>query len=188
MLWIPQLRGSAEWLAAVHRMAAEDGDLEARYLARCALMAVGERVPVETAAVHAFTLRYRDFSCVVEVASTTTLDGLHAAIQRALDWDSDHLWCFYVGGRKDERFTWPSEDWDYQWFPPWQEHEVVELPRPSRIGELGFRRGSKLLYHFDFGDNHFIPLSVRRIGEPSSTTPLPAVVDVKGKRPAQYRY
>ncbi len=185
------LRNSDEWIAATRRVAAEDADFQARYLARSALRILGEPLPREDAEAYVFTLRYRDFSCAIEVAAESSLDALEHAIHEALRWDDDHLWCFYLDGRRgDGRFTWPDEEWAFRWYEASAIRENAasldfDLPRLERVRELGLRAGNQILYHFDFGANHLVPLKVRRVGDAHARR-LPAITAAKGKRPRQY--
>ncbi len=60
-------------------------------------------------------------------------------------------------------------------------------PQPDRIGELGLRVGNKLIYHFDFGDNHLIPLKVLAVDDQLPRgMKLPAITKTRGKPPEQY--
>jgi hypothetical protein len=192
------------WLEVVTRAAAEDPSFEVRYLARCALRLAGCPRPETAAGTHAFELKYEGFSCVIELRARASLRDLHAAIQRALGWDADHVWCFHLNGdRRDDRFTWPTEDWLRTWAPEIRqllrgvmrevpvepdasENDALD-PQPEVLGELGLRAGDAILYHFDFGDDHLIPLKLLRIAEaPTRGQKLPAITREKGRRPAQY--
>ncbi len=212
---------SETWMAEVRRTASEDPEFEGRYLARCALLATGESLAdLSPDAVYSFEFSYLGFSCIIELAATDSLEALHSEIQRALRWDNDHPWCFYLNGRRgDQRFAWPHEAWDIQWLSPLPVHgyddgadgkdaedsdaaeaddidaPVVEEddepfdPQPHRVGDLGLRAGNKFLYHFDFGDDHLMPLKLRRIDAcRRKGAKLPAISNAKGKRPEQYRW
>jgi hypothetical protein len=162
------------FVALAERVASEDGAFEARYLARCALHLAGKPIPTEKPqTVVRFALSVGGFSCALELLAADTLVTLHDAIQAALGWDDDHLWCLYLNGdRRDRRFVWSPDG------------EVGPL---ECIGELGLRPGNKLLYHFDFGDNHLIPLRVARI-EPAKKAAKKAAyprIVAKGRRPQQ---
>ena len=68
-----------------------------------------------------------------------TLDVLHEVIQRAMPWNSSHLWCFIVG---KTRYIDP---------------EFMDFPedRPATIATLGYLHASgvkKFKYEYDFGD------------------------------------
>ena len=85
----------------------------------------------------------------IEVRGDQTLHDLHEAIQEAFDWDDDHLYAFFLSGKA------------------WDEDTAYESPMSDgrsaaryRLEHLPLRRGKKLLYIFDFGDElrHIIRL------------------------------
>lgn len=191
------VKDDSAWIESAERIAVDDEAFEARYLARCALRLVGRQVPADaTHAVYSFELRCGKFSCVIAVAARSPLGELHGAIQNALAWDDDHAWCMYLNGaRRDHRFIWPDDDWVSRWASMHDRFDSEQVafggdgtdPQPDRIGELGLRVGNKLIYHFDFGDNHLIPLKVLAIDDrlPSGMK-LPAITRTRGKPPEQY--
>ena len=190
------------WIEVVRRAAIDDASFEARYLARCALRLAEAEVPAAGGGSYGFELRVGTFSCVIEVSASARLDDLHVAIQRALKWDDDHLWCFHLNGdRRDWRFTWPMEEWLERWMPPsaltdddpaedadpTEDEDDPVHPQPETIGQLGLRVGDRVLYHFDFGDDHLLKLKVVRVDERRPRgTKRPAIVNVKGEPPEQY--
>lgn len=79
------------------------------------------------------------------------MDDLHYTIQRAINWDADHLYSFHMSGKKYDRnyvFACPYED-DR---PPWTDEAVV--------GELGLVLKHRFLYYFDYGDSHEFEVEV----------------------------
>ncbi|MBI2396048.1 MAG: hypothetical protein HYV09_41175 [Deltaproteobacteria bacterium] len=186
---------------AVHHVA-----FEARYLARRTLAFAGRPVPFEAPrGLFRFALALERFKCAIEVPSDGLLSALHVGIQRALRWDDDHLWCFYLNGNSsDGRFEWMVDGAHEGPRPLDVEEDVMPLTDEwrhafddlgqdyvPRIGELGLRPSDKLLYHFDFGANHQIPVRLSAIEEslPKGTrATLPRVVEAKGARPKQYRF
>ena len=135
--------------------------------------------------VYAFQVYFRRaksvFNRTVELQAEQTLDDLHRAIQHALEWDSDHLYSFFLNNdeRDDElyRFSCPYEE-DR---PPWTDEAV--------LGELGLVRRHKFLYLFDYGDSHLFQIDVVGIQEKAlAKVQYPRVTDGQGEAPPQYPF
>lgn len=117
---------------------------------------------------------------VLELSSEHTLADLHDAIQSAWEWGSDHMYIFYMTGKKGD------EHYEFS-------HEYVEdtnaYAYEITLGELGLRLRQKFLYLFDFGDNHEFTIVVHRINPENPETDrakLPRIVDKKGEPMLQY--
>lgn len=96
------------------RLSREDEALEVRFGLRAALAHLGEDVPHDVSGgVVVFHLNYLGFSCDIELSSGSSLFILHAQIQAALRWDSDHLWTFYLCSKKDTSFSWPIDEYSF---------------------------------------------------------------------------
>jgi hypothetical protein len=157
-------------------------DSEARFHARRFLKWAQRPVPLDyPAGAYAFKVGFKYakslFSRTLELRSKQTLDDLHHAVQRALDWGSDHLYSFFMSGEEHDeltRFSCPLED-DR---PPWTDEAV--------IGELGLVRRHTFLYLFDYGDNHLFEIKVADIHPEAGRGRYPRVVAAKGEAPEQY--
>jgi hypothetical protein len=115
-------------------------------------------------------------SRTIELRSIQTLNNLHFAIQRAFEWDSDHLYTFYMTGEEDDLYAFAcpyAED-----HPPWADEAV--------IGELGLVKGHSFGYLFDYGDNHWFTIKVVDIRPQADRGEYPRIVDRQGKAPEQY--
>ncbi len=170
-----------EILDSLRSCARKKGALAPRYFARRALAALGSPLPTEPVdGVYAFKVwhhldetTYR----VVEVESKQSLDTLHSAIQQAWNWGNDHLYVFYVDGAlRDERFEYA--------------HDVVDeaggYAMGIQIGELGLRPRHRLLYIFDFGNNHRFTVQCVKVRDRTGPGPFPRVVEAVGEPLAQY--
>jgi hypothetical protein len=173
---------SPEALDDLAEIAVCDSACGPRFQARAILRTVGAPVPMDyPGGVFAFKVSFshtKIMSRTIELKSEQTLDDLHFAIQRAIDWDADHLYSFFMNGkRRDERyrFSCPFEDAD----PPSTDEAI--------IGELGLVKGHTFLYYFDYGDSHEFDVQVVDIQPKAKPGQYPRVVDKKGKSPAQYR-
>jgi hypothetical protein len=121
-----------------------------------------------------------------QIGERYTLYDLHLEIQRAFDWDNDHMFSFYFGGELFDRQNEYSGS-------PLGEHF------PSRIGpssksaaktqlrDLDLKEEKTFLYLFDYGDelvHEVLVEGIRDKGE--SEKGLPILVDRVGEAPAQY--
>ena len=152
-----------------------------RFHARALLRAAGRPVPPDNpGGVYAFKVKFKWAKRIyrtIELRSDQTLDDLHHAIQRAIHWDADHLYSFFVGGMaRDGRYrvSCPYEEHS----PPWTDEAVV--------GELGLTKGHKFLYYFDYGDSHEFDVQVLHIDPSAPPGKYPRIVARQGQSPPQY--
>ncbi len=117
----------------------------------------------------------------VEMRGDHTLEDLHFVIRHAFGWDNDHLHAFYLSGKRHDTLT---EVGPYSSIggqgPP--------FTREVALAHLELKRGQKLLYLFDFGDNLEHDIQYLGAFKPERDTTYPRVTEVHGKAPAQYRY
>lgn len=167
--------------AELAEIAAHDKSFEPRFLARQVLRRAGQPMPSDNPnGSYAFKVKlkwdkrtYR----TIELRSKHTLADLQQAIQRALRWDNDHLFSFYMNGQRgDERYEFVSP-WDNEG-PAWVDEAV--------IGELGLAVKHKFLYLFDYGDQHEFEIEVVGIRQKAEPGKYPRVIDSQGKIPRQY--
>ena len=170
-----------DMLDELARIATDDPAFGPRYQARVVLGDVERPVPLDNpGGVYAFKVKFawnKRIYRTIELRSEQTLDDLHFAIQRAIDWDADHLYSFFVGGMAHDgryRVSCPFEDDS----PPWTDEAVV--------GELGLTKRHKFLYYFDYGDSHHFEVEVVDIRPQAEPGEYPRVVHAKGDAPAQY--
>ncbi len=120
---------------------------------------------------------------VLEIDATATLDDLHQAIQRAVDFDNDHLYHFYLSrserSRESARLYNLDEDDDF---------DADELPIENLNALFPLPKDKKLFYLFDYGDNWLFQVSLSRkkpfpcvVG-----TEYPRLVEAFGNKPQQY--
>ena len=113
---------------------------------------------------------------LIALSSQHTLHDLHAAIQKAFDFDSDHLYAFYMDNRwySEERFESPHSS------------EGISADEVT-IGELGLAVNQSFIYHFDFGDDWRFDVILLEIKTGEPLLKKPQIVEAHGKAPAQYR-
>jgi hypothetical protein len=111
----------------------------------------------------------------IAVSSLHSLDDLHHAIQNAFDFDSDHLYAFYMDNRwySDERFESPHSSEG-----PWADE--------IKIGELGLATNQSFIYHFDFGDDWRFNVQLLEIKTGEPLLKKPKILEIHGKAPEQY--
>jgi hypothetical protein len=105
------------------------------------------------------------------------LNDLHNAIQKALNFDNDHLYSFFMDAKRYSKHAYHSPMRDEGPFTD----EVT-------IGELGLYESQKILYFFDYGDSWEFEVQLLKINEDEISPEKPKVIEVKGKAPRQYRY
>ncbi|MHC1611576.1 MAG: plasmid pRiA4b ORF-3 family protein [Candidatus Methanospirareceae archaeon] len=113
----------------------------------------------------------------IEISADHTLLDLHRAIQKAYNFDDDHLYSFFMDGRawSYERFASPYEEEG-----PWVDD--------VRIGELGLFIGQNILYLFDYGDQWHFRVELEEIRREGRKPREPKIIEKKGKAPEQYGY
>jgi hypothetical protein len=105
------------------------------------------------------------------------LTALHDAIQQAFGWWDDHLYSFWLDGSffgsRDVELTSP--------ITPDEGVATADVP----IRELDLRRGQRIGYVFDFGDEWRVRLTLRErtAAEPAD---YPRVLGLRGTPPPQY--
>ena len=115
----------------------------------------------------------------IRVSADITLETLHEYIQDVFDFDSDHMYAFFMDNR-----AWSDADAYYA--PYGAEEEDERSASDYRLRELDLYRGKKFLYIFDFGDDWRFRCSVLRVEE--GDTDDYQILRAKGDLPEQYPY
>jgi hypothetical protein len=120
----------------------------------------------------------------ISIGANQTLEDLHYAIQAAFDWDADHLYSFFLSCKRWDRDTeYALMDDDFR--------ADYDLPlsrdtRKAKIRGLQLEVGSRMLYLFDYGDNHEFIVELVSKGKQAVNNELPAIIDQRGRSPEQY--
>jgi hypothetical protein len=124
----------------------------------------------------------------IAVRSDQTLVDVHHALQAAFDWADDHLYSFWMGG------TFWSRAGD-EYTHPWHAEEPNPLgplalgpdarSAEIRLDRLELRKGQRIAYLFDFGDEWRVRLTVRQIAADDGQS-YPRLVGSVGDAPPQY--
>ena len=111
----------------------------------------------------------------LHVLGDTTLGGLHKIIQVAMGWSDSHLHLFRIG--RTEYSEPDPED------PFWGRNIIDE--GPVALAAVAPRRGSRLRYFYDFGDDWQHDLRVEKILVRQEGQAYPVCVDGKGACPPE---
>ncbi|EIC21668.1 IS1096 element passenger TnpR family protein [Thiorhodovibrio frisius] len=118
----------------------------------------------------------KDWYRLIEIPTNSNLEVLHLCIQKAIDFDNDHMYEFFIANntRSREKTRFDNENaglWD--------------VP----VGQLfPLGKHKKLFYLFDYGDSWYFRISRtrRKIKAEQPGTSYPHVVEAVGKNPVQY--
>ncbi len=127
-----------------------------------------------------------EISRTFEVEGNQTLYDLHITIQDAFNWDNDHMFSFYFGGRLFDRENEYSGG-------PLGEHIVPGMGAPSKsaaatqLRDLDLIENSTFLYLFDYGDELVHEVIVEKIQDKNDEIKVrPTLVSQLGTPPPQY--
>jgi len=111
-----------------------------------------------------------------EIEATATLEDLHFAINRDIDFDNDHMYMFYISRteRSRDRITFDEENEEIY-------NRTLESLYP-------LKKGMKLFYLFDYGDNWLfrITKSRKKPCNPIEGLMYPRLLKSIGTIPEQY--
>ena len=117
----------------------------------------------------------RDCYRVIQCAGNHTFEDLHLKIQQAFDFDDDHLYAFFMDGK---RWSQRSIKSPYAEEPPFA-NEIC-------IGQAGLRVKQVIVYMFDFGASWEFKVKLNEIRENDAILPRPQIVKSVGEAPPQY--
>jgi hypothetical protein len=147
--------------------------------------AEGERRPQAPAkpAEHLYRLRVRlrwkpSVWRVIEILDNQNLVDLHHAIQEAFAWDNDHLWAYFLSGKRWDSLT--------EIASPAVDEGESPFADEVTIGDLELKRGQKFLYLFDFGDELQHDVELIEVVPLPPSGDYPRVAVVHGEAPPQY--
>jgi pRiA4b ORF-3-like protein/SEC-C motif-containing protein len=127
-----------------------------------------------------------EISRTFDMKGNHTLFNFHNEIQCGFDWDYDHMFSFYFGGKLYDAKNEYSAS-------PLGEHLISDLGPPSKsaveaqIRDLGLSEGSEFIYLFDYGDELVHEVTVEKIyNNDDVNKKFPATVNKTGTPPPQY--
>jgi hypothetical protein len=114
----------------------------------------------------------------IEIRGDQSLGDLHAVLQRAFRWDNDHLYAFFLSGKHWD----PRAEYD--------DPRGEEGRDASRhlLEHLALKRGRKIAYVFDFGDEWWVTLRLEKIVPQgvNARRKYPRIAEKEGRAPQQY--
>ncbi|MBC8344159.1 MAG: plasmid pRiA4b ORF-3 family protein [Bacteroidetes bacterium] len=119
---------------------------------------------------------YSDLWRKINISHKHYLSDLHKAIQEAFDFDNDHLYAFYIGGK---RKTGKAIYCSYV-------EEEGKTADEINIADLRLFRGQKIFYLFDFGDEWWFDIKLLKIDKESPLPAQPVIVGSEGESLDQY--
>lgn len=129
-----------------------------------------------------------EISRTIAIQEGKSLYSLHLLIQKAFEWDNDHMFSFFLSDT-----LWDTEN-EYS-ADPLGEYVPSGLGDKSKpaaeieIGDLSLEKGQKFKYLFDYGDKIIHTIEVIDIDRKSDTEKdLPKIVETVGDSPSQYGY
>lgn len=151
----------------------------ARRRGRVARGGKAERGPMDGGRAYLFrvVLKWdRQVWRTIEVRGDQTLDDLHLAIQEAFGWDNDHLYAFFMSGKRWDQAT--------EYADP--RAEDGRSADEVRIDALKLVPRKRFLYLFDYGDELLHDVWLVRVGHVDAAVKYPRIVQVQGGAPPQY--
>ncbi len=112
----------------------------------------------------------------IEIDSSSTLEDLHFALQKSLNFDNDHMYLFYVSKteRSNNRILYDDEN------------GLIYEKTLEDLYPLG--KKNKLFYLFDYGDNWLFKItkSIKKPQRPLQGIEYPRLIEEIGVKPEQY--
>jgi pRiA4b ORF-3-like protein len=131
---------------------------------------------------------FRGIHRTIAVRADQTLVDVHDTLQVAFGWDDDHLYSFWLDGefwsRDGREYTHsfhasqPNPLGPFAHGPPPRSAEI-------RLSRLKLKKGQRIAYVFDFGDEWRVRLTVRQITADDGQ-PYPRRLESVGDAPPQY--
>lgn len=111
----------------------------------------------------------------IQTSGQHTLDELHLAIQDAFNFDNEHLYSFFMDGKR----------WSEQAFnSPYGEEQP--FADEVKIKDLNLKERSRFLYLFDYGDEWLFYVTLEKFIEDPSEDMAIELIDSQGESPKQY--
>lgn len=110
----------------------------------------------------------------IEVPLTTSLKGLHDAIQAVMGWQDYHLYEFEVG---DKRYGVPD--------PEWEGMRPILNAKSTRLAALVDRDLRTFTYIYDFGDNWRHSINIEAVADADPRAAYPRFLDGARRGPPE---
>lgn len=121
---------------------------------------------------------------IIELKEIQTLDNLaESIIYHSFKWLDPHLYSFFLDNKpfsknRKMEYSCNTEPDMFSW----------DKPKSSNISikNLKLKEKQKLLFIFDFGDDHFFEIKVENFGAAMKSKKYPFILEEIGKAPKQY--
>lgn len=132
-----------------------------------------------TPGIYTFKVAFDKYSwCTVSLASNHTMEDLHKIIINTFEFDDDHLYSFFMDGKK------------------WSENCIVAplddygdpVATEVKIGSVGLYAEQQFMYLYDYGDEWTFTITVEQIEKEKPEPAKPYLKERKGEGPKQYFY
>ena len=145
-------------------------------------------MPKQVYVLKADLVGFRGIHRTIAIRSDQTLVEVHYALQAAFDWDDDHLYSFWPDGefysRAGREYTHPFHAAQPNPLGPFA-RGPARASAEIRLNRLKLKKGQRLAYLFDFGDEWRVRLTVRQITADDGQ-PYPRRLESVGDAPPQY--
>lgn len=132
---------------------------------------------------------FRGVRRIIAQRGDQTLVDLHGALQAAFEWEDDHMYSFWLGGkfwaRDGSEYTHPvaleGDQFAGRDLPIAKARNSAE----RRLDGLRLTKGQRIAYLFDFGDEWRVRLTLRQIADDDGEG-YPRLLESVGEAPPQY--
>jgi hypothetical protein len=126
-----------------------------------------------------------EVSKIFLVSGNENLYQLHMKIQRAFNWDNDHMFSFYIlNQKKEQELEYSAAPDGEHYVSKWRDTQSASK---TEIRDLEFYEGLKFQYLFDYGDSLIHEVSVLNIEGESGLNIIPfKLLESKGECVNQY--
>ena len=152
----------------------------ARFHARRALQCLGASAPLDNPqGAYQFKLtveQHPGFSARLLVPSSAPFVSIVSLSLGALRWDFDHLYSFFLSGKRNDILTQYPLD-----------HEEGGAAEPAfQVGQVGLAAGVKFICLYDFGDSNIFKYTCEKIIPDAEGVTGGSITEKKGTCPRQY--
>ncbi len=110
------------------------------------------------------------------ISPQMSLYDLHRTIQLAMDWDNSHMHHF-IKNKKIYALRTPWDDY-------WEEMGCIDYSE-MKVSDLLKRKGSRMLYEYDFGDSWYHDIIVEKTNVESTHKTLPVCLEGENNSPPE---
>ncbi|MFK0574032.1 IS1096 element passenger TnpR family protein [Endozoicomonas sp.] len=116
-------------------------------------------------------LDHKEVSRTFLIAGMQSLYNLHLKIQRAFDWDNDHMFSFYLSNKLFDSTSEYSAAPDGEHYPS-NINAPTKAAALAELRDLDLSEGREFLYLFDYGDKLIHQVTILEITETDQHKPV----------------